>query len=57
MLGDKIRTILATETSDMLKINRLTKDLEALFVQELYEATVGAVNRLYENKDDDNKGG
>lgn len=51
-LSDKIKTILATESSDMLKINRLTKDLEALFVQELYEATVGAVKRL---SDDDKK--
>lgn len=55
MLADKIKTILATESSDMLKINRLTDALVKLFMEQLAEATVGAVKRLYES-DDDKKG-
>ena len=53
MLRDKIKTILATETSDMLKINNLADVLERLFVEELADATVAAVQRIYNGRETD----
>jgi len=52
MLKDKIKTILATETSDMIKINRLADDLEKLFVEELVDITASAIKKLDEDTDD-----
>ena len=51
MLKDKIKTILATETSDIIKIDRLADDLEKLFVEELADTTVSAIERLNEDTD------
>jgi len=49
MLKDKIKTILATETSDMIKIDRLTDDLEKLFAEELVDAITIAIKKLDED--------
>ena len=51
MLKDKIKTILATETSDIIKIDRLADDLEKLFAKELVDATVRAIESLNEDTD------
>ena len=53
MLRDKIKTILATETSDMYKINKLAIALEKLFVDELNDATVAALKRIYDDRTTD----
>ena len=50
MLRDKIKTILATETSDMMKINNLANALEKLFVDELNDATVAALKRICDDR-------
>ena len=52
MLRDKIKTILATETSDMMKIRKLSDALEKLFLTELAEATILALNKFYEEDED-----
>ena len=51
MLKDKIKTILATETSDMLKINNLANALEKLFIEELTNTAIKAIQRLYQDDD------
>ena len=51
MLSDKIKNILATETSDMLKINKLSNALEKLFIDELIEIANLAAKRLDDDSD------
>ena len=50
-MKDKIKNILATETSDMLKINKLANALEQLFIDEMIEIANLAAERL----DDDSE--
>ena len=53
MLRDKIKTILATETSDMMKINNLANALEKLFMEELTDVAIAALRRIYDDRKTD----
>ena len=53
MLKDKIKTILATETSDMMKINKLSDALEKLFMEELTDVAVATLKRIYDDRKTD----